>query len=129
MYQDLLIIHSYWRWLVLISLFFISLKSFVEHRKNTNYSNTDSLIRKLTVSIVHIQLILGLLLYVVSPFVNLFFKDIGVGLQLREARFFSIEHSLMMLISIALITIGSVKVKRRKTNSRKHKTTYVWFGV
>jgi hypothetical protein len=129
MYQTLLSIHSYWRWLVLISLLFIIMKSLIAYKKNKNYSNMDSLIRKLTISIAHIQLILGFTIYFVSPFVKLFFKDMSVGLHLREVRFFAIEHSLMMLISIVLVTIGAVKIKRKKTSQLKHKTTYIWFGI
>jgi len=129
MYQTLLTIHSYWRWLVLISLLFSISKSVIGFRRNNPYSNFDGLVRKVTVSITHIQLILGFILYGISPFIKLFFNDVSTGLHLREVRFFSIEHSLMMLISITLITIGAVKVKHKNKDSQKHKTIVIWFSI
>jgi hypothetical protein len=129
MYQILLTVHSYWRWLVLISLLFCIIKSFIDFRKGNVYSNFDGLLRKITISIVHIQLILGVLLYTVSPFVKFFFMDISSGLHLREVRFFAIEHSLMMGVSIVLITIGAVKTKRKTDDNQKHRTTLIWFGI
>lgn len=129
MYQTLLIAHSYWRWLVLISLLFMVVKSFVGYKKGDKYSNTDNLIRILVVSIAHIQLLLGLVIYTLSPFVSYFFNDVSSGLHLREVRFFAIEHSLMMVISVVLITIGSIKSKRKTNDVLKHKTVLIWFSI
>jgi len=129
MYQIVLTTHSYWRWLVLISLLFCITKSIIQLRRDNPYSNFDVLVRKVTISITHIQLILGFILYGISPFIKLFFNDISAGLHLREVRFFSIEHSLMMLVSIVLITIGAVKVKRKNNDSQKHKTILIWFSI
>ena len=51
------------------------------------------------------------------------------GIQLREVRFFAMEHSLMMFVSIVIVTIGVVKVKHKKTSKQKHKTTLIWFII
>lgn len=129
MYQTLLIFHSYWRWLVLLSIIFSILKAFYGFRKRSEYSNFDGVIRKITISIIHIQLILGFIIYFISPFVTTFFSNVSDGLHLREVRFFAIEHSLMMFVSIVLITIGAVKVKRKSSSLLKNKATIVWFSI
>jgi len=98
-------------------------------RRNNPYSNFDVLIRKITISICYIQLILGFSLYFISPLVTLFFSNISDGIHLREILFFAMEHSLMMFISITLITIGTVKVKRKNNDQQKHKTILIWFSI
>ena len=126
MYQILLSIHSYWRWGVLISLLFSCIKSGIDFRKNHGYSAVDELVRKVTVSIIHVQLLLGFTIYFISPLVAFFFKNVNEGLHLREIRFFAIEHSLMMVVSIVIVTIGAVKIKRKETSKLKHKATLIW---
>jgi hypothetical protein len=39
------------------------------------------------------------------------------------------EHSLMMMVAIVIITIGSAKTKRRHTDTEKFKTMAIWFTV
>jgi len=129
MYQTLLTIHSYWRWLVLISLLFSIAKAIVDYRNNKNYSSFDEFVRKVTVSIFHLQLILGFTLYFISPLVALFFSNMSEGIHLREIRFFAMEHSLMMFISIIIVTIGAVKIKHKKTSKSKYKSTFIWFSI
>jgi len=129
MYHFLLIIHSYWRWLVLISLLFSIIKALLSYKKNNEYTHLDALLRKVTVSLFHIQLILGFVIYFLSPIVSLFFNNMSEGIHLREVRFFAMEHSLMMFVSIVIVTIGAVKVKHKNTSKQKHKATLIWFII
>ena len=108
---------------------FSIVKAAIDYRKNKGYTNFDSRLRKITISIFHIQLILGVTLYFISPLVQFFFNDMTEGIHSREIRFFAMEHSLMMFISIIIVTVGAVKIKRKKTSVLKHKATLVWFSV
>ena len=87
------------------------------------------MVRHWTATIAHIQLIIGLWLYAVSPITNYFINNSQEAIHLREIRFFGMEHSLMMLIAIIVITIGSVKAKRQSTDTEKFKTMAIWFTV
>jgi len=129
MHQFFLHIHSYWRWLVLVSMLIIVLKSIIGYKSNSDYNSKDATLRKVTVSILHIQFILGSIIYSFSPLVKTFFKNISENIHEREIRFFAIEHSLMMLIAIVIVTIGAVKVKKQPDIKLQHKTTYVWFSI
>jgi predicted acyltransferase len=44
-------------------------------------------------------------------------------------RFYGMEHLLLMLLAIVLITIGSAKAKRASTDEKKFKTTYLFFTL
>ena len=56
----------------------------------------------------HLQWTVGLILYFVSPLV----KNIGDAMSNSMDRLYALEHPLMMILAIVLITIGHVKYKK-----------------
>jgi len=129
MYSILLSIHSLMRWLVLINLVFAVYRSYSGWRANKSFSSFDNRIRHITATIVHIQLMLGLWLYFVSPVVDYFLKNFKEAVHMREIRFFGMEHITMMVVAVTLLTIGSVKAKRADTDQKKFKTMFVWYSI
>lgn len=129
MYSTLLPLHSLVRWMVLISLLFAIYRSYNGWFSKKEFLGFDHRVRHWTATIAHIQLIIGLWLYAVSPITNYFINNSQEAIHLREIRFFGMEHSLMMLIAIIVITIGSVKAKRQSTDTEKFKTMAIWFTV
>ena len=129
MYLNLLTVHSLFRWCVLISIITLLIRSFYALKINAYYTVYDKVIREITITILHIQMLLGLWLYFISPFVNQFFSNMSDGIHIREERFFSIEHSLMMIIAVVIATIGASKSKRRIDPKKKHKTIVTWFTL
>jgi hypothetical protein len=75
----------------------------------------------LTLIFAHIQLLLGLVLVV--DFISL------AGIHMGEAanRFVTVEHPLMMIIAVALITIGKVKAKKTADNREGSKIIFTYF--
>jgi hypothetical protein len=129
MYLTLLTIHSLFRWLVVISLLYAICRSYIGWRFDRGFSKFDNVIRHTTATIAHIQLILGVWLYFVSPVVDYFLHNFKDAVHLREIRFFGMEHSLMMFTAVVIITIGSAKAKRKPTDKEKFKTMAIWFAI
>ena len=77
----------------------------------------------LTSIFAHIQLLLGLVLLV--DLISL------AGIHMGEAanRFVTVEHPLMMIIAVALITIGKVKAKKIEDVGKANKTIFSYFIV
>lgn len=71
-YPFLLSLHSPVRWLVLASLVFSLFRAFTGLRRRRVFSKTDNAIRHWTATIAHIQLMLGIWLYCISPIVAYF---------------------------------------------------------
>ncbi|MDH3322797.1 MAG: hypothetical protein OEM04_07390, partial [Flavobacteriaceae bacterium] len=44
-------------------------------------------------------------------------------------RLFSVEHPLMMILAIVLITVGFSKHKKKTTDSAKFKTLSIFYGL
>ena len=70
----------------------------------------------------HTQLLIGLILFFMSPKVN--FSLISD----KFYRFFSIEHGFMMLIAIALITVGRIRSKKLEGADR-HRTVLYFYTM
>lgn len=96
---------------------------------NRKFSRFDNAVRQWTATIAHIQLILGLWLYVISPFANQFLKDFNNSVHQRDLRFFGMEHSLMMFIAIALVTVGAVTTKRKPVDNDKFRAMAIWYTI
>lgn len=129
MYITLLALHSLTRWLVLASLLFAIVNSYRGWLANKPWLRSDDIIRHATATIAHVQLVLGVLLYFVSPIVSYFLHNFSTAVHDRIIRFFGMEHITMMLIGITMITIGSAKAKRQTTDREKFKTMAIWFTI
>ena len=89
----------------------------------------DETLRSTTTTLTHIQLIIGILLYIISPLIAAFFHNFKDLVHNREIRFFGIEHNIMMLAAIIIITIGSIIAKRKSLDKDKFKTIAIWFTI
>jgi len=125
LYNDILVhAHSGLRWLVLILLVLAIVNALAKRKKNP-YTATDFRIALFAFISTHLQLLIGLILYISSPKVQ-FAEGMMKNSQLR---FYSVEHIIMMLLAIALITIGYGKAKRATEDSAKFKAILTYYGI
>jgi multisubunit Na+/H+ antiporter MnhF subunit len=128
MYHSLLVFHSLFRWLVLLSLLFAIYRSFRGWKAGRTFTSTDETTRKLTVHLAQIQMAAGIWLYFKSPVVSYFLHNFNAAVHERQIRFFGMEHITMMLIAVIVITIGGERSKRRTTGREKFRTMAIWFS-
>ena len=129
MYNSILVLHSLVRWLLLFSLIFAIYRAYRGWKSKSVFGVWDNRARHVTATIAHVQLIFGLWLYFISPIVGYFFDNFHEAVHMREMRFFGMEHITMMSIAITLLTIGSVKVKKKPTDQEKFKTMLIWYSI
>ncbi len=129
MYTILLATHSLVRWLILPSLLFAIQRAFRGWFSGKSFSPFDETVRLATVAVTNIQVSFGLVLYAISPITNYFSHNYQVAVNVGQMRFFGIEHVLMMIIAVILISIGSVKVKNKSNDKEKFKTMAIWFTL
>ncbi|MBI1226182.1 MAG: cytochrome B [Bacteroidetes bacterium] len=115
--------HSGLRWIVLILLIAATFMALLKWRSNAPYTEGGRKLNLFTMISMHIQLLIGLVLYFMSGRVDFS--------QMKDAmfRFFTVEHSLMMIIAIALVTIGHSKSKKTMDEVKKHKTIFIFYGI
>ena len=123
MYQGLVHAHSGLRWLVLLLLLAAVFVSFQKRSGQAGYADGDRKLYLFTLIATHIQFVLGLILAFISPKVD--FSMMGEKLY----RFYSVEHTIGMLIAIALITVGYSRQKRASSDVNKHKAVFTFYTV
>jgi len=74
---------------------------------------------------LHIQLLIGLVLYFTSD--NVVFK--AGWMKVDKFRFYGMEHILMMVIAIVLVTIGRKKAENQTEPAKKFKTITLWYTI
>lgn len=74
---------------------------------------------------LHIQLLLGLILYYTSGNVSF---DAG-WIKNPILRFYGMEHLMGMLIAIILITIGRKVAEKQDSAAKKHKKILIWYSI
>ena len=129
MYNPLILAHSWLRWALVFTLLYTFIKALLGWLANKGFHQQDQKIAKLTVTIAHLQLLIGLALYIFSPLMQSFFNDMGAAMKVKEIRFFGVEHAFLNIIAIVLLTIGNAKAKRAVGEFQKSKHIAIWFGV
>jgi hypothetical protein len=129
MFQTLLSIHSVVRWLVLVSLLYAIYKAYNGYVNKSKFTKADNSIRHGTATISHIQLTIGLFLYMYSPVIKYFRLNFKEAIQNMDTLFFGLIHITLMVTSVVIITIGSALAKRKGDDREKFKTMLVWFTI
>ena len=121
MYEALKSAHSGLRWVALALILWAIFNAFTskEFNKRAKLVNLFSMVS------LHTQLILGLILYFISPKVN--FSEGWMKVPLF--RFYGMEHLAGMLIAVVLITIGYSKSKRGSTSEEKFKPVIIFYII
>lgn len=117
-YSTLLTLHSYWAFLTLLVLLLASLNAISGYFGNKEFvMGKDLRISLFGLIFTHIQLLLGLILYFVSPYFQMWSE--GGVMANPIARLILVEHPLTNIIAVALITIGWSKHKKQTTSKGK----------
>lgn len=130
MYEVVLSLHSYWAYLVLLVLIIATFNAIIKTFGDKEYEANDFRKSLFTLIVSHIQLLIGLVLYFVSPRLQLF-SELGMGGVMKDAvnRLYLVEHPFVNIVAVALITIGYSKHKKKLTSKAKLKTIAVFYSI
>lgn len=122
-------LHSYWAYLVLLVLVLATFNALYKTFSDKEYEARDFRISLFTLITSHIQLLIGLILYFVSPWFSLW-SELGGGVMSNSvARLYLVEHPFVNILAVALITIGYSKHKKKLTSKSKLKTIAIFYSI
>ncbi|MBL0014576.1 MAG: hypothetical protein IPP30_13025 [Flavobacterium sp.] len=125
MYDILQKAHSGWAYLVLIALLIAVINSFLGMNSKKEFTSKDRRFALLGLIATHLQLVFGFILYFVSPLGLASFGQMSDS----ALRLTSLEHPLVNIIAIVLITMGWSKHKKAEGNHSKFKAISVFYGI
>lgn len=127
MYFSLLLLHSFFRWLVVLSLLYAIYRGLSGWISKRSFTLTDDRVRHITTTIAHIQLALGYVLYFNSPLVAWFRGNYHEAIKQFDYLFFGLLHVILMTIAVIVVTIGSSSAKRSVNNQDKFRIMTLLF--
>lgn len=125
MYYFIQKIHSFLAILALLLLIIAVVNSFMGLFSKREFNEKDRKIALFSLASIHTQLLIGFIIYFVSP---LGFNSLG-QMANKALRLTSLEHPLINIIGITLITAGWMKHKKLMTSESKFKTFSIFYGL
>jgi hypothetical protein len=122
MYNSLLFTHSYLRYLILILLIVVIITSLAGLLNKKPYTDTDNKLSLFLFVCTHLQLLLGLILFFVSPVVQFS----GEAMKNASTRYWLVEHNTAMIIAIVFITLARTTSKKMLTANAKHRRMLIF---
>jgi uncharacterized membrane protein YuzA (DUF378 family) len=124
------LIHSYWAYIVLITLTFAVINAVVGLNSKKEFTAKDLRISLFALIAAHIQLLIGFVAYYTSDYYELM-RSLGMGEVMKNSdlRKILVEHPIVGIAGIILITVGFSKHKKKTTSNAKFKTIAVFYGI
>lgn len=130
MYSNFLFIHSWVRWLVVLLTILVLFKYSYSLVFKKSYSLIDRVLASSLLGTVHLQFILGIILYFgLSPIVADGLHNMKAMMKDPVHRYWAIEHLVAMVTFLILIQLGFSFSKRAIEGVRKHKIMLVYTGI
>ena len=129
MYSTIQFVHSMWAYLVLTILIITTFNSLVKFFGGKEYGAKDMRLALFTLITMHLQLLIGLVLFFASPNGLNAITTNGMGGLSSGARRLAVEHPTLMIIAVVLVTIGYSKHKKQRLSTPKFKKLAIFYTL
>lgn len=127
MYTGIKHIHSVIAYILLAGILISIIYASVSFLKNTPFTEKNRKVSLIGLVSAHTQMVLGIILYIISPLGISNFS--GDTMKNDVGRLYALEHPLMMLLGIVLITVGYSKAKRGKDSRKRNKHIIIFYLI
>jgi hypothetical protein len=129
MYNFLLILHSIVRWLVVIAALAAAGKAFAGWLGKGTWSHLDDHLGLFFTMAMDIQVLIGLVLYFVSPLIRTALTDLPAAFANPTLLFFSFLHWILILIAVALAHIGRTRSRKANGDPARFRSAAIFYGL
>lgn len=131
MYNFIQKLHSGWAYLAILLLVLAIVNSLIGFSGKKEFTAKDRKIALFGLIGAHIQLLIGLILYFTSPLGYSNIPALGMGEVMKNdaLRLTVVEHPVINVIAIILITIGWSKHKKAITSTAKFKSILIFYAI
>lgn len=124
MYTGFKHLHSTLAYVLLAGLLISILYVLFAYLQNKGYNRKMALLGLIC---AHLQFVVGLVIYFISP---LGIKAAsGEAMKISTSRLYFLEHPLMMLVAIVLITVGYSRAKRLTVAKKQNGTVLAFYLI
>jgi hypothetical protein len=126
MYDILKSAHSGWAYLLLLILAIATINSIIGFVGKKEFGNKDFSLALVGLIVTHIQLLIGIVLYFTPQNLG---RWEGFEMSNSAIRLLLIEHPLVMIIAVTLLTIGYSKHKKKIVSKGKFKMLAIFYTL
>ena len=128
MYTGLQHTHSGLAYLALLALVLVIIWALVGALSGRDFQEKDRKIALIAFILCHIQLLVGLILYFVSP-IGFSLLAGGGAMADATARLTALEHPLINILAIVLVSVGFIRAKKLESSTAKFRSIYMMYAV
>jgi F0F1-type ATP synthase membrane subunit c/vacuolar-type H+-ATPase subunit K len=126
----ILSLHSVLRWIVLIAGVAAAGRAIAGWIRQMEWRGLDRRLGLLFTVSMDVQVLLGLVLYLfLSPVTTGNFSNFGEAMSNPDARFFLVEHLVLMLVAVALAHVGRSRSQKAAEDKTKHARAALFFTL
>jgi len=129
MASTLLALHNVIRWLVLLLAVIALLRALKGLTGGVDFATGAKRALALFTISTHVQLLIGLLLYAVSPVTRHAMADTGAAMSDAGTRFFLVEHPTVMVFAVIIVTATGVIARRGPDDAVKHRRAAIGVAI
>lgn len=123
-------VHSYMAYVTLLMLILAVFNAFSGLMSKRMFNmHRDLRVSLFALILSHLQLVIGLLLYFISASGYQALSNVGIGNLNSAARLLALEHPLINILAVALITVGWSRHKKFLEGDRKFKSIGIFYGL
>ena len=129
MYSFALVVHSYLRYPVLLLLAVVLLRALAALVRGSDWLPADTSLGRWMIRAWDVQLLLGLVLYYLSPITQFGLANFGQAMADGQLRMFTVEHPVLLLLATAVLHVGWVRLRRVQSARGKHLRWLIFSAV
>ncbi|MEX2542452.1 MAG: hypothetical protein WD314_11615 [Trueperaceae bacterium] len=129
MYEFLKGLHNLLRWVVLLGGVWALIAALRGLFSRAQWTASERRAGAIFAGSLHLQILLGVLLYLVSPIVRGGFSDFGGAMGDDVTRFFLVEHLAVMILAAVAAQVGLSTARRATDDRRSFVRASIGFGL
>lgn len=131
MYTTVQFLHSWWAYLLVLIVLIATVNALIGFFGNKEYQPKDFRLALFALIVTHIQFLIGLILFFVSPNALQAISNNGMGAVMKDSamRLSAVEHPTVMILVVVLITIGYSKHKKKLVSKPKFKMLAIFYTL
>jgi hypothetical protein len=129
MYPILLVVHSWVRWAAIAGVVIVFVRAIRGVASSARWGGADTKWIKGAAHLLTGQALIGVLLYLLSPYIQGLLADMANTMRDRESRLFAVEHAVVMILVLGLAHMGSAMARKGATDKTKFTRAAVFFGI
>lgn len=130
MFATTLLLHSLLRWIVVALGLLAAVRGCAGWMGARAWTPADDRAGRFFTLALDLQVLLGLLLHLfLSSITTAAFQNMGVAMQNQAARYWTVEHPLLMMAALVLAHLGRARARRADDPARRHRLAGIFFTV